>query len=84
VITRRPIAILAMLGLLLAPSGGCLSLSMLNRETPDARQRLDSLEHRVTILEAATAERVGQPVGAPGPPPQFPQSSLLHDGGARR
>jgi len=68
--TLRSIAILAMLGLLIGPSSGCLCLSMLNRENGDTKQRLDSLEHRVSALEAARASMQGQPIIVPGPPMQ--------------
>jgi len=81
---RRLTAILAMLGLLIGPSGGCLSLSMLNREPGDTRQRLDSLEQRVSALEAGGVRHPDQPIVAPGPPLQSPQASLFGDAGARR
>ena len=73
----RPIAILAMLGLLLGPSSGCLCLSMLNRENGDTKQRLDALEHQCRP-EAARVSMQGQPIIVPGPPPQsqFPGATL--------
>ena len=49
----RSAAVLATLGLLVGPSAGCLSLSMLNRESADTKTRLDSLESRVAALEGA-------------------------------
>jgi hypothetical protein len=68
--TLRPIAILAMLGLLIGPNSGCLCLSMLNRETPDVKQRLDALDRRVSALEAARVSMQGPPIIVPGPPMQ--------------
>jgi len=69
---RRLTAILAMLGLLIGPSGGCLSLSMLNREAPDTKTRLDSLETRVSALEKASG--VGPATPGPEAVPQFAPS----------
>jgi hypothetical protein len=46
-------AILAACLLVMGSSSGCLSLSMLNRESPDTKARLDCLESRVSALEAA-------------------------------
>jgi hypothetical protein len=50
-----------MAGLLVGINGGCLSLSMLNRDTPDTKQRLDSLEQRVSALENSGGCRCAQP-----------------------
>ena len=51
---RSRTALLTILfGLLIAPGSGCLSLSLLNRDNVDTRQRVDALERRVTALEAA-------------------------------
>lgn len=51
---------------------GCLSLSLFNKENSDAKLRLDSLEHRVSALEAANATHAGPPVILPGPSAQAP------------
>jgi hypothetical protein len=69
----RLTAILAMLGLSIGAGGGCLSLSMLNRENADTQKRIDSLEQRVTALEAGAASRPGQPAFVPG---EFPGTSI--------
>ena len=55
------------LGLLVGINGGCLSLSMLNREAPDTKQRLDALEQRVTALENCNGCRCAQPAVPPPP-----------------
>jgi len=68
------IAVLAMFGVL-ASSSGCLSLSMLNRENGDTKQRLDSLEQRVSTLEAGRVAPMGQPMVVPGQPTGSTQSS---------
>ena len=73
---RHSTATAMILGLLISFSGGCLSLSMLNRDAPDAKQRLDMLEHRVSALEAADACHSGQPAVTAGPHTQFPGYGL--------
>ena len=65
--SRRPLAVLAMLCPLLAPSAGCLSLSLFNREVPDTKARLDSLDNRVKALEDAIGSHPPPTVIAPGP-----------------
>ncbi len=76
----RPLAVLATLCLLAGPNAGCLSLSMLNHEAPDTKDRLDALENRVSALEghpgAVTISAAGTPTSTlPGsfqhvePPP---------------
>jgi hypothetical protein len=70
---RRPTAILAMVGLLLGSGGGCLSLSMLNRENGDTQQRLDTLEKRVSALESGEVYRPTQ--SAVGPSNSQPQAT---------
>ena len=59
------------LGVLVSLSSGCLSLSMLNHEAPDTKERLDSLERRVSALEAANACRCDPPI-VPGAGLQHP------------
>jgi hypothetical protein len=68
----RLTVILAMTGLLIGAGGGCLSLSMLNRENGDTQKRLDALDQRVTALEASAGYRGGQPVVVPGESPAMP------------
>lgn len=80
----RPTAIVAMFGLLLASSGGCLSLSMLNRDNSDTRQRLDSLERRVSALEAGGVQHPGQAIVVPDPSQQFPQVAPFGEPSGRR
>jgi hypothetical protein len=65
--TRRLTAILALLALLIAPTTGCLSLNMLNRESVETKLRVDSLEQRVQALEATRVSQPAPPMmsGAP-------------------
>ena len=63
---RHPIAILTVLCLLLGFNSGCLSLSMLNREMPETKSRLDSLESRVSALEMANSPQIQESVVVPG------------------
>ncbi len=72
---RRPTAILAMVGLLIGAGGGCLSLSMLNRENGDTQQRLDALEKRVSALETGEVYRPSQATVGPGSSQQYPQAT---------
>ncbi len=53
---------------------GCLSLSLFNREIPDTKVRLDSLERRVSALEAGTTVHLSPSATVPTPqaPPNFP------------
>ena len=84
--SRRSIGILAAACLMLALNGGCLSLSMLNRENPDTKERLDAVERRVSSLEAANAARQAPPTvplesmnpPAPSPPPNTPPMNMGH------
>ena len=64
-------AVLATWCLLIGPNAGCLSLSMLNREAPDTKARLDGLESRVSALEAAHRPSPIEVMPPPGvlPPP---------------
>jgi len=65
------IAMLTTLGLLVGLNGGCLSLSLFNRETPDIKARLESLEKRVSSLEVANGGcgcATAVPPGTPIPP----------------
>jgi hypothetical protein len=64
----RWIAILTMLGLLVGLNGGCLSLSLFNRETPDIKGRLEGLEKRVGALETANNAHSCTAVATPGTP----------------
>ncbi len=64
-------AIVIGVGLLLGSNGGCLSLSMLNREAPDTKQRLDVLERRVSALEAANGCRGVPPAIGPSQPQSY-------------
>ncbi|MGA2255784.1 MAG: hypothetical protein ABSG53_14150 [Thermoguttaceae bacterium] len=64
----RTAAVLATWGLLIGPSAGCLSLSMLNREAPDTKARLDNLDSRVSALEAANSHPPYPPYVVPPPP----------------
>jgi hypothetical protein len=64
-IASVPLAATTLLVPLVVASTGCLSLSMLNREAPDTKTRLDSLESRVTALEVATGHRSGPVVTPP-------------------
>jgi hypothetical protein len=72
---RRPIACSMALGLMLGLNGGCLSLNMLNREAPDTKQRLASLEQRVSALETRPIQTAAVPAPpqqiAPGPSPSM-------------
>jgi hypothetical protein len=83
----RLLAVLAMLCLLAGLNAGCLSLSMLNHEAPDTKDRLDSLENRVSALEAGRA--AGPAAGAvplpgtvtispSGAPTASPMGSVQH------
>jgi hypothetical protein len=76
---RRLAAILAILSLAIGPGGGCLSLSMLNRENGDTRLRLDSLEQRVSALETGGVHPAAAPPRGVPPaatvPQQIPQST---------
>ena len=74
----RLTANLAMIALLIGPGGGCLSLSMLNRENGDTQKRLDLLEHRVAALEAGAGHQSGPPIIVPGSPPP-PQATQFND-----
>ena len=51
-------------------NGGCLSLSLFNREIPETKERLDQLEKRVSALEARGTNLPSEPVYVPTPPPQ--------------
>jgi hypothetical protein len=75
VIRCRARAILAVLGLLIALNSGCLSLSMLNRETPETKSRIDSLEQRVSALETAIGQRPAQPPTLSSRPSQVQPSA---------
>jgi len=68
----RLCALLATSCLLIGLNGGCLSLSMLNREAPNTGQRLDRLEHRVSMLEGDTMLPSGVAVVDPQAPPPNP------------
>ena len=65
---RSRILATAVLGLVMAAAPGCLSLSLFNRETTDAKARLDALEHRVSALETTHTQ---QPPVMTGPVGQF-------------
>jgi BMFP domain-containing protein YqiC len=54
---RHSTGIFAVLCVVIGLNGGCLSLSMLNRENADTKDRIDALERRVSALEAANASR---------------------------
>ena len=75
---RHSTGILAAICVAIGLNGGCLSLSMLNRENADTKDRIDALERRVSALEAANASRPVQsnalehrvPAWEPGNVPQ--------------
>jgi hypothetical protein len=75
--TLRSIAALSLFGLLTASNAGCLSLSMLNRESADTKQRIDSIEQRVSALEAARVSAPSQPAMMPGQPATMPGQSQI-------
>jgi len=49
---RRWLAAATLMSLLVGLNSGCLNLSLFNREAPDTKARIDSLEHRVSALES--------------------------------
>jgi hypothetical protein len=68
----RLTARLAVLAILVGVNGGCLSLSLFNRETPDIKGRLESLEKRVGALEATNGSHGCTAVVPPGTPISSP------------
>ncbi|MGD0900757.1 MAG: hypothetical protein ABR915_23235 [Thermoguttaceae bacterium] len=60
-------ATLAGLCLLVGLSGGCLNLSLFNRDASETKARLDVLEHRVSALEAGGVCRSSQPAATTQP-----------------
>lgn len=70
-------SLIACFCLLIGLNCGCLSLSMLNREAPDTKQRLDYLEHRVSTLEGTTTLPSGLTAVAPETTPRNPPGITL-------
>jgi hypothetical protein len=75
---RHSTTVLTALGLVIGLNGGCLSLSMLNREDATTKQRLDALEHRVSALETGSPCRSGEPIVVPAPAPQYGAPQYPH------
>ncbi len=71
----RRIAVLAVVGMLVVLAAGCPSLSLFSsthyHEVPETKQRLDSLEKRVTALENGGVGHSGQAPIRPNTSPQF-------------
>ena len=72
---RHFVAALATPCLLIALNGGCLSLSLFNKDSSDMKARLDALDARVSALEANNPHGPTPPVVVPTPTAQLPAST---------
>ena len=50
---RRWLPTAVLMSLLVGLSSGCLNLSLFNRDAPENKARIDSLERRVSALESS-------------------------------